>query len=236
MGSSLRYLIASLPLALVVACTSLVKEPISSSVQLAADKDARNLSNTQTSHSADKAYWIGPSDILYITVFNVPDLSRTVQVSDVGTISYPLVGEVPAAGKSARELEAILSKQLKAKYLKNAQVTVFVQDFRSQRVTVEGAVKKPGMVPVAGSLSLLQAIAQSDGLDEIAESSALILREVEGKRRSYRYDIADIRAGRADDPELQSGDVIVVPTSDLKTSFNRILNISPLATVASTIK
>ncbi|MGO8952295.1 MAG: polysaccharide biosynthesis/export family protein, partial [Rhodomicrobium sp.] len=100
-----------------------------------------------------------------------------------------------------------------------------------QRITVEGAVKKPGVVPMAGGVSLLQAIAQSGGLDEVAESTAVVFRMANGKRLAVKYDIADIRAGRAEDPQLQSGDVVIVPTSDVKQGINMVVKFLPLATI-----
>ncbi|MGO8952771.1 MAG: polysaccharide biosynthesis/export family protein, partial [Rhodomicrobium sp.] len=98
-----------------------------------------------------------------------------------------------------------------------------------QRITVEGAVKKPGVVPMAGGVSLLQAIAQSGGLDEVAESTAVVFRMANGKRLAAKYDIANIRAGRAEDPQLQSGDVVIVPTSDVKEGINMVVKFLPLA-------
>lgn len=183
------------------------------------------------SDPASKAYKIGPRDVLDVTVFKVPELSKTLQVSETGTINYPLLGEVQAGGRTARELEQVLTKSLGAKFLQNPQVTVFVKDYNSQRITIEGAVKKPGVYPIAGGLSLLQAIAQAQGLEQTAEETAVVFRQVDGKRQAGRYDITKIRDGRADDPQLQSGDVIIVPTSDVKEGLNLVLRLVPLATV-----
>ncbi len=186
-------------------------------------------SYTAMGDPSSRAYKIGPLDVLEIAVFNVPDLTKTVRVSEAGTINYPLVGEVEAGGKTAREVEQMLTKKLGAKYLQNPQITVFVKEHNSQRITVEGAVKKPGVVPMAGGVSLLQAIAQSGGLEEIAGSTAVVFRMTDGKRLAAKYDIADIRAGRAEDPQLQSGDVVIVPTSDMKEGINLVVKFLPLA-------
>jgi polysaccharide export outer membrane protein len=177
------------------------------------------------------SYKIGPLDVVEITVFKAPELSRTFQVSEAGTINFPLAGEIEAGGKSAREIEALLIKKLGAKYLQNPQISVFVKEHNSQRVTVEGSVKKPGVIPMAGGLSLLQAVAQAGGLDEVAESTVVVFRVQDGKRYAVRYDVGDIRAGRSDDPQLHSGDVIVVPSSDFKQGFNTVLKLVPLATI-----
>jgi polysaccharide biosynthesis/export protein len=187
---------------------------------------------TAMSDPKSKAYKIGPLDVLDITVFKVPDLTKTVQVSEAGTINFPLVGEIKAGGRSARELEQELTRLLGAKYLQNPQITVFVKEYNSQRVTITGAVKKPGVVPMVGGMTLLQAIAQSGGLEDTAESTAVVMRVSDGKRLAGRYDVSDIQEGRANDPQLQSGDVIVVPTSDTKQGLNMFLKVLPLATLA----
>jgi polysaccharide export outer membrane protein len=178
-----------------------------------------------------KAYKIGPLDVLEVNVFKVPELSKSVQVSEAGTINFPLIGEIEAGGKSARELEQELTKRLGAKYLQNPQITVFVKEHNSQRITVTGAVKKPGVIPMAGGVSLLQAIAQGGGLEEVAESTALVLRVSDGQRLAGRYDVADIQAGRAEDPQLQSGDLVIVPTSDMKQGLNTVLRLVPMASL-----
>ena len=174
-------------------------------------------------------YKIGPLDVLEVTVYKVPDLSKSVQVSDTGTINYPLAGEMQAGGKTAREVEHELTKAFATKYLQNPQITVFVKEYNSQRVTVEGAVKKPGVVPIAGGMSLLQAIAQAQGLEQTAESTAVVFRTVNGKRSAAKYDIEDIRQGKADDPPLQAGDVVIVPASDMKEGINTLVKFLPLA-------
>lgn len=178
-----------------------------------------------------KAYKVGPLDVLDITVFKVPDLSKTVQVSEAGTINYPLVGEIQAGGRSAREIEQELTALLGETYLQKPQITVFVKEYNSQRVTVEGAVKKPGVVPIVGGLSLIQAVAQAGGTDDVADSTVAVFRTADGRRSAIRYDIAEIRSGDADDPPLQSGDVVVVSTSTVKQGFNTFIKMLPLASV-----
>ncbi|MGO9547577.1 MAG: polysaccharide biosynthesis/export family protein [Rhodomicrobium sp.] len=187
------------------------------------------LSVTAVSDPGSKAYKVGPLDVLEVTVFKVPELSRSVQVSEAGTINFPLIGEIQAGGKPAREIERELTKALGVKYLQNPQVTVFVKEYNSQRVTVEGAVKKPGVLPMAGGMSLLQAIAQSQGLEATAETNAVLFRTANGKRSVAKYDITAIRQGNADDPQLQAGDVIIVPTSDVKEGVNTVVKFLPLA-------
>ena len=168
-------------------------------------------------------------DVLDISVFNVPDLSKTVQVAETGTINLPLVGEIPAAGKTTRQLERDLTAKLGAKYLQNPQVTVMLKENNSHKVTVEGAVKTPGVYPMKGATTLLQLMAMAGGLDPNSDSTVLVLRTSGGKRSAGKFDISAIQNGSADDPTLQSGDVVVAGTSAIKAGFNNILKVVPLA-------
>lgn len=178
------------------------------------------------------AYKVGPEDVLDISVFKVPELSKSVQVADGGTINLPLVGEIAAAGKTAREIELDLTKKLGDKYLKSPQVTVFVKEYNSQRVTVEGAVKKPGVYPLRGKNSLLQMLASAGGLEETAENgNIVVVRQVNGKRYAGRFDVDAIRKGAADDPQVQQGDVVIVNTSDAKAALQTLLKLIPVANV-----
>ncbi len=177
------------------------------------------------------AYKVGPLDQLEVSVFKVAELSKTVQVADTGTINLPLVGEVPAAGKTAQEIERDLTAKLGAKYLQNPQVTVFVKEYNSQRVTVEGAVKKPGVYPVKGNNTLLQFIATAEGLDPNSDSSVVVFRQTNGKRTAARFDMGAIRAGNAEDPLIVSGDVIVAGSSAAKETFNNFIKLLPVTSV-----
>lgn len=175
-------------------------------------------------------YRIGPQDVLDISVFKAPDLSKTVQVAEVGTINLPLVGEVGAAGKTAADLERDLEAKLGAKYLKSPQVTVYLKEYNSQRITVEGAVKKPGVYPIRGHDTLLRSIAMAEGLErEAASSSVVVFRTVNGVRSATRLDVDDIRSGRSEDPQVLAGDIIVVDDSTTKIAFQTFLKLLPLA-------
>ncbi len=175
---------------------------------------------TASSTPGSSAYRIGPQDVVDISVFKVAELSRTAQVSETGTINFPLVGEVMAAGKTARELEKELTAQLGNKYLQKPQVAVIVKEFNSQRVTVEGAVKRPGVFPMQGSLSLLQAVALAQGFDQISDETVVVVRTINGKRSAARFDIGTIRNGRTQDPQLQAGDILIAGTSTLKEGLS----------------
>jgi polysaccharide export outer membrane protein len=178
--------------------------------------------------SAD-AYTIGPTDVLEISVFKVPELYKTVQVADTGTINLPLVGEVPAAGKTAQQLERELTVKLGDKYLQNPQVSVMVTQNNSQHVTIQGAVEKPGVYPLKGKTSLLEVVAVAGGFKDTSDSTVLVLRQSEGKRSAAKFDVAEIQKGQAEDPTIQSDDVVVAGTSAIKKGFNAVLKALPLA-------
>ena len=174
-------------------------------------------------------YRIGPMDILDIAVFQVPDLTKEVQVSQSGQITLPLIGTIAAGGKTALELQTDIATQLGAKYLQSPQVTVSVKDSLSQQVTVEGAVAKPGVFPSTGTTTLLQAIALSGGLTDSANDRAIvILRQVNGQRQAAKFDYSAILAAQAEDPVLSGGDVIVVDQSGLKTAWHSVLQSLPV--------
>ena len=105
-------------------------------------------------------------DVLDISVFQVPELTKSVQVADTGTINLPLLGEVVVAGRTAQQVERDLTTKLGAKYLQNPQVTVFVKEYNSHQVTIQGEIKKPGVFPLKGSTSLLQLIALAGGFED----------------------------------------------------------------------
>jgi len=178
------------------------------------------------------AYRIGPQDVLEISVFQAPDLSKTVEVADNGSIDFPLIGETPVTGKTAQEVQRDLSSRLGAKYLQNPQVQVMVKEFNSNRVTVSGAVRSPGVFPYKGE-TLFQCVTMAGGLAPESNSMILVLRTTNGQRSAAKFNLAQIQTGRADDPRMQPGDVIVADTSMLKQGVGNIMKYLPLAGFAA---
>lgn len=185
---------------------------------------------TSAAKPGSSAYKIGPQDLVEISVFKVAELSKSVQVSEHGTINLPLLGEVRAAGLTARDLERQLTTDLGAKYLQNPQVTVYIREYNSQRVTLEGGgIKKPGVYALKGKMTLLQLVATAEGLSEISDSEIAIFRQKGEKREAVKFNVASIRSGEAADPELAAGDVLVAGTSATKEVFNNVLKAVPIA-------
>jgi polysaccharide export outer membrane protein len=177
--------------------------------------------SVQPPASAD--YRLAPLDTLDISVFQVPDLSQTVQISSTGEITLPLIGPVQAAGRTVAELQQDIAAKLGAKYLQSPQVTVFVKDYTSQRYTVDGSVTKPGIYPMSGQTTLIQAIAMAGGLDRVADPSGIVVFRQNGpKKTAAVFNMTQIRAGKADDPQILAGDVIVVDQSGLKAALRGV--------------
>ena len=173
-------------------------------------------------------YRLMPDDQVDVFVYQVNDFNRTVQVDGAGNIVLPLIGVVPAANRTTREVEAEISRRLKAKYMQNPQVAVVVKDAVGLRVTVEGAVKKPGVVAIRGDMTLLRALAQSEGFTELADQgSVLVFRNTPQGRTVARFDANAIRAGTAADPPIYGGDTIVVDESGAKTAWKQFRDVVP---------
>jgi len=165
-------------------------------------------------------YHIGPLDLLEVKVFQVEDMDREIRVNTSGFISLPLIGAVQAGGKTVQELESEIAEMLSQAYLQNPQVSVFVKEFTSQRVTLEGAVKKPGIFPITGRTTLLQAVALSEGLDPLADPrTVVVFRTIDGQRMAALFDLVLIRAGEAEDPRIYGDDVVVVEKSGARSAI-----------------
>lgn len=178
--------------------------------------------------SNPETYRIGNQDLLEVTVFQVPDMSRTVRVSD-NLIVLPLIGPIKAVGLTVTQLQSEITARA-ATYLQSPQVNVNVKEFNSQQITVEGAVKKPGVFPISQQTSLLQAIAMAQGLDQVADpSSVVVFRNANGGRQAAKFDVAAIRNGSGSDPMLQPGDVVVVPKSGVRSALQDVLQVLPIA-------
>jgi len=174
-------------------------------------------------------YRVGALDVLDVSVFKVPELSKTVQVSAEGKIDLPLIGSVDAAGKTIAEVQAEITAKYAATYLQSPQVSVFVHDALSQRITVEGAVAKPGIYSTAGQTTLLQAVAVAGGLSDIADPrGVVVLRNVGSKRQAAKFDLSRIRSGTATDPVLLGGDIVEVDESGMKTTMRNLRETIPV--------
>lgn len=180
--------------------------------------------------STDSAeYRIGVGDKLDVRVFQVADLSFAELVVDTsGNINMPLIGAVRGSGRTAGEMALDISGRLAARFLRDPQVTVTVREAASQKITVDGAVTKPGVYEMRGSTSLLQAVAMAEGPTRVADlTKVAVFRSIDGRRSVALFDLSAIRQGRAADPQVLGDDVIVVDTSRLSSALREALGAIP---------
>ena len=162
----------------------------------------------------DAAYKIGSSDVLAITVWKEPEVSRSIPVRPDGKISLPLVGELQAAGRTPLQLEQDISGKLKA-YITNPDVNVMVQQINSEKFNVLGRVAHSGSFPLSSDTTVLDAIATAGGfLDFAKETGIYVLRSTPGggqTRLAFNY--KDVIKGKHPERniKLQPGDTVVVP-------------------------
>lgn len=168
---------------------------------------------------------ITAGDMLDIKVFQADELSGKVRVESNGQISLPLIGAITVAGLTPIEVENKLKAQLGHKYLQNPQVTVFMETFTNQRVTLEGEVNKPGIYPVSGSVTLLQAIAMGEGLSSLADPSKVVLfHRVGNQTKAYNLNVDAIRSGKMRDPYIRGDDRIIIHRSDSRYWVKEVTN------------
>ena len=168
-------------------------------------------------------YRVAPMDVLEVTVYDAPNLSRPAQVSASGFISLPLIGDVKATGKTTDQLQTDIASRLKKDLMQSPQVFVTMKEYNSQRVTVDGAVKEPGVFPLKGKTTLVEAVAQAGGLNEMGSpSSVYVLRQVDGKKMAARFDLNEIRKGQKQDPVMRAGDIVMVDESGSKVMFKNL--------------
>ncbi len=167
-----------------------------------------------TAGTAAPEYRIGVDDVLTISVWHEPELSRNVPVRPDGKISLPLVGEIVAAGKTVSELQEDLKAAL-SKTIKVPELTVIVAEIRSRRINVIGEVNRPGAYPLTQSMGVLDAIAQAGGLRDFAKKNSIyVLREApDGQRKRIDFSYKNVLKGHkgAQDVVLQPHDTVVVP-------------------------
>lgn len=163
-------------------------------------------------------YKIGPKDLLEISVFGQDDLNTQVRVSEDGKITLPLIGEVEVEGLTKSELEKRVTQLLEEKYLQNPQVTIFIREYQSKRVSVLGAVQTPGRYELLGRQTLMQLISQAGGLTGEAGDEIIVIRENgSGTNSSLKIPIEELFIhGNADlNIPLQPNDVINVPIDEM---------------------
>ena len=186
--------------------------------------------------SADTAtgdYRISSRDILEVAVFQVKDLDGAVQVSEDGNVALPLVGKVQLRGKTTHEAEQIIAGKLREKYLQSPQVSVSIKQY-GKRITVSGEVKTPRVMPDDGQTTLTQAIATAGGFSELADTTRVhVARSKDQHVQDEIYNLDTIQAGKATDPLLKGGDIVVAETSGTRVALKSVRDLLPFAMLAT---
>src|SRR5262249_35012570 len=165
-------------------------------------------------------YVIGPQDVLTVQVFDQADLGGKYTVETDGTFTFPLVGRVKAGGLPRRAFEGELKANLADGYFRDPQVTVAIEQYRSQRVFVMGEVRQPGPVPLTGGITLIEALARAGSTTSAASGVVAIVRTPQGTPHGplldqsagsevFRASIRELESGQlAQNIELRDGDTI----------------------------
>lgn len=161
----------------------------------------------------EKKFVLGPGDTIEISVWREDTLQKNVQVRPDGKISFPLIGDIQAEGRTVEELRIDIQEKI-SEYVPDSPVSVILNELNSSRAYVIGKVASPGVVLLTGNIRIMQALAIRGGLTTFAgESDINLIREVDGVQKVYEFDYDDVADG--DDLEqnlvLQPGDTIVVP-------------------------
>jgi polysaccharide biosynthesis/export protein len=183
-------------------------------------------------------YVIGPQDVLLIQVFDQPDLGGKYTVETDGTFTFPLVGRVKAGALTLRGFERELKSRLADGYFKNPQITVAVEQYRSQRVFVMGEVRQPGPVALTGGMTLIEALARAGSTLPTSSGEVSIVRGAQNGSEGgpslpdqdagsevFRASIRDLESGSlSKNIELRDGDTIFVPRAELVYVFGEVKN------------
>jgi polysaccharide biosynthesis/export protein len=180
-------------------------------------------------------YVIGPQDVLTIQVFDQADLGGKYSVETDGTFSFPLIGRVKAGGLTLRAFENELKAKLADGYFRDPQVSVAVEQYRSQRVFVMGEVRQPGPVPLTGGMTLIEALARAGSTNATASGDVSIVRAARGTTEGpvlpdqdaatevFRTSIRDLEGGAmSQNVALRDGDTIFVPRSETVYVFGQV--------------
>ena len=215
-GSACRT--AMLGVALLVGLTQLFAQAASGTqaspaASTATSQPTQNVEAASTK-AHDDSFVIGNDDVLAISVWKEPDVSRSIPVRSDGKISLPLVGELQATGRTPLKLEQDIAARLK-NYIAEPEVTVIVQQINSQKFNILGMVGRPGSYPISNSATVLDAIALAGGFRDFAKQKSIyVLRQnADGSQTRIPFNYKQVVKGQnpAQNIRLQPRDTIVVP-------------------------
>ena len=169
--------------------------------------------DASAAHAVDESYLVQAGDTLQVSVWKEPDLTSEVLVRPDGKLSFPLAGEVDAAGHTVEDLRKVLQSRF-SKYIPDPVVTVVVKKAEGSRVFVVGKVNRPGDFLLNGPIDVMQALSLAGGVTPYADVNAIrILRRAGSQQEVLRFRYDDVRRGKdlSQNILLRSGDTVVVP-------------------------
>lgn len=169
------------------------------------------LSAMALSQDAEKTYIIGREDVLDVTVWQSPDLTKAVTVRSDGTVDYPLLGPLDAAGKTPAELQKIIQEKLAQGYVNNPQVNVAIKEYNSKRILVFGEVEKPGLYKLKGEIPLLELLFMVGGVKSDAKRMTVIRGgEISSEAVPTAMQLKDEEESEGGVPQAQEIDLIAL--------------------------
>ncbi len=172
---------------------------------------------------------LGPSDLVTVSVYRAPDFSGDSRVDAAGNIMVPLIGLMPVQGMTTVELAAALRERLNGRYYVNPDVSVSLKESNSQRLAVDGSVNSPGVYPVVGRTTLMEAIARAGGTATGANLRRIVIfRQVNGQRMAAAFDLQAIREAQMEDPVVFASDIIVVDGNQTRQALRDIISTLPI--------
>ncbi len=215
-----KHLLGTAILAAFLACvmmTAYAQEPAQALAEHTSGTGSSSPSPAATTHSVaavEANYVIGADDVLAVDVWHEHELSRVLSVRPDGKISLPLAGEMLVAGQTPLQLQDTITQRLK-EYLEHPQVTMMVQEPKSQKFNVVGEVMKPGSFGFGHPVTILDAIALAGGFREFAKSKKMYVIRIapDGSRQRLHVNYNDVVRGKksAENIVLHSHDTVVVP-------------------------
>ena len=161
-----------------------------------------------------KSFVIGNEDVLAISVWKEPEISRVIPVRSDGKISLPLIGELQATGKTPKQLQAEITSELQS-YISEPEVTIIVQEIKSQRFNILGHVERPGSYLLTPPMTVVDAIAGAGGPREFAKLKGVYIlrRQSDGKSVRISFNYKEALQGKRPEQNitLQARDIVVVP-------------------------
>jgi polysaccharide biosynthesis/export protein len=202
----LLLVLALIPAGAAAQDSSQAQSPQTQAPEASANAPAKSATN-------DPNYVIGAQDVLDISVWKNPELTRTVPVRPDGKISLPLLNDVQAAGLTPSQLAAQINTGLR-KFITDPQVTVIVNQINSQRVYILGEVTRAGAYPLLPGMTVLQALSSAGGFTQFANMKKIyVLRQVNGSQQKLFFNYKEVLSGKRTDENIpvRAGDTIVVP-------------------------